>query len=184
MLKERTKSLEIEDYGLQDAIDSEDESDRELTLEKLRDKYIVYSSAFSSAPELVGLLSKLNDALAQLDNKVNLLLSKVNEWEIKLEGGVHYLEVKQLLLLAYCQVITFYLLLKSEGQPARDHPVIARLVEIKGLLDKMKELDANLSSEFDEIVKKDHTGSETVKNLVKANAVMVSDSVRKDHQLR
>ena len=53
-----------------------------------------------------------------------------------MEGGVRYLEMKQLLLLLYCQAITFYLLLKSEGQPIRDHPVLARLVEIKSLLDK------------------------------------------------
>lgn len=39
----------------------------------------------------------------------------------------------------------------------------------------------NLPSEFDEILKKDHTSSETVKKSVKANAVMASDSVTKDH---
>lgn len=54
-----------------------------------------------------------------------------------MKAGMHYMEVKQLLLMAYCQAITFYLLLKSEGQPVRDHPVIARLVEIKNLLDKV-----------------------------------------------
>ena len=54
-----------------------------------------------------------------------------------MEGGVRYLEMKQLLLLLYCQAITFYLLLKSEGQPIRDHPVLACLVEIKSLLDKV-----------------------------------------------
>ncbi|XP_044500698.1 something about silencing protein 10 isoform X2 [Mangifera indica] len=215
MLKERAKSLKMEDFGLQDATESEDESDRELTLEEIsvKGKRKTVSAAnkeavddmgtayeevkkdlnalsreeqmdvvYSSAPELVGLLSELNDALAQLDNKVNPLLRKVKEQEIKLEGGVHYLEVKQLLLLAYCQAITFYLLLKSEGQPVRDHPVIARLVGIKGLLDKTKKLDANLPSEFDEILKKDHTRSETVEKLVKANAVMASDSVMKDQQ--
>lgn len=54
-----------------------------------------------------------------------------------MKAGMHYMEVKQLLLMTYCQAITFYLLLKSEGQPVRDHPVIARLVEIKNLLDKV-----------------------------------------------
>ena len=54
-----------------------------------------------------------------------------------MEGGVRYLEMKQLLLLLYCQATTFYLLLKSEGQPIRDHLVLARLVEIKSLLDKV-----------------------------------------------
>ena len=53
-----------------------------------------------------------------------------------MEGGVRYLKMNQLLLLMYCQAITFYLLLKSEGQPIRDHPVLARRVEIKSLLDK------------------------------------------------
>lgn len=56
------------------------------------------------------------------------------------KGGMHYIEVKKLLLLSYCQAITFYLLLKSEGQPVRDHPVISRLVEIKNLLNKVTTL--------------------------------------------
>ena len=50
---------------------------------------------------------------------------------------MRYLEVKQILLVAYCQAITFYLLLKSEGQPVRDHPVLGRIVEIQCLLDKV-----------------------------------------------
>ncbi|XP_021801342.1 something about silencing protein 10-like [Prunus avium] len=116
---------------------------------------------YSSAPELIGLLSELNDALEELQSRVNPLLSKVKNGEVMLEGGMRYLEVKQLLLLAYCQAITFYLLLKSEGQQVRDHPVLARLIEIKSLLDKMKQLDGNLPSDFEEILNK-YNGIEAV----------------------
>ncbi|KAL8166397.1 hypothetical protein V2J09_007896 [Rumex salicifolius] len=103
----------------------------------------------SSAPELVGLLSELNDALTQLD-QINPLVSKVKlQKDATKKEELHYLEVKKLLLLAYSQAITFYLLLKSEGQPVRDHPVISRLVEIKSLLDKIKVLDENLPFELE-----------------------------------
>ncbi|KAK4370355.1 hypothetical protein RND71_009830 [Anisodus tanguticus] len=108
---------------------------------------------YSSAPELVGLLSELGEALEELDNKVNPPLNTING-ENMIKGGMHYIEVKKLLLLSYCQAITFYLLLKSEGQPVRDHPVISRLVEIKNLLNKMKELDRNLPSELEDFLHK------------------------------
>lgn len=62
---------------------------------------------------------------------------KVKKLENPSKEGLRYLEVKKILLLSYLQAITFYLLLKSEGQPVRDHPVIGRLVEIKNLLDKV-----------------------------------------------
>lgn len=62
---------------------------------------------------------------------------KVKKGEIVMKGEVRYFELKQLILLSYCQAITFYLLLKSEGQPVYDHPIIARLEEIKKLLDQV-----------------------------------------------
>ena len=43
--------------------------------------------------------------------------------------GISYLDAKHLLMLSYCINIVFYLLLKSEGKPVRDHPVVLRLVE-------------------------------------------------------
>ncbi|XP_052173515.1 protein THALLO isoform X2 [Diospyros lotus] len=107
---------------------------------------------YSSAPELVGLLSELNYALEELENKVDPLISKVREGGDKKAGGMDYLEVKRLLLLAYCQAIIAYLLLKSEGFPVRNHPVIARLVEIKSLVDKMKQLDENLPSKLENML--------------------------------
>ncbi|KAK9997486.1 hypothetical protein SO802_022172 [Lithocarpus litseifolius] len=88
---------------------------------------------YSSAPELVGLLLELNDAIEQLERKVDPLLSLVKKEEIMMEKAVRYLEVNQLLFLSYWQAITFNFL-KSEGQPIRDH--LACFVEIQSLLDK------------------------------------------------
>ncbi|MBA0726886.1 hypothetical protein Golax_002682, partial [Gossypium laxum] len=133
----------------------------------------------SSAPELIGLLSELDAALEELESKVNPLLRKAKEGKILLEGGMRYLEVKQILLLTYCQAITFYLLLKSEGQPVRGHPVLGRIVEIQGLIDKVKQLGGNLPSEWEEILK--NKGAEMGQNLVKESAEPVSDSGTKDH---
>ncbi|XP_012065072.1 something about silencing protein 10 isoform X2 [Jatropha curcas] len=192
--------FKAEDYGLENV--GEDETDKELTLketsvkgsliqevmdnvdtfEELKKKLNSLSReekmnvVYSSAPELIGLLSELNDALEQLESRVNPLLAKVNMAGVTLKGGKRYLEVQQLLLLAYCQAITFYLLLKSEGQSVRDHPVIARLVEIKGLLDKMKQLDGNLSSQLEEMLNENHE-AEAGENKVTENAATASISV-------
>ncbi|OAY26721.1 something about silencing protein 10 [Manihot esculenta] len=211
MQREKAKNLSMEDFGLENV--GEDENNRELTLEELsvkgksktRDSLIKevednvdtfeevkkdlnalsreeqMDVVYSSAPELVGLLSELNDALEQLESRVNPLLSTVKMGGTRLEGAVRYLEVEQLLLLAYCQAITFYLLLKSEGQPVRDHPVIARLVEIKGLLDKVKELDGNLPSEIEEFLKKNSEAEKKKNKVSKSDALaFASESVRKD----
>ncbi|KAL6578177.1 hypothetical protein OROMI_010505 [Orobanche minor] len=134
----------------------------------------------SSAPELIGLLSQLNDALEQLDRVTPLvdkafMINDIRGRERAKKGGMHYLEVKQHLLQSFCQAITFYLLLKSEGQPVRDHPVIDRLVEIKGLLDKVKEMDEKLIFDVEDTVNNDLNNT-TVMELAEENAVLGSDS--------
>ncbi|KAL8491756.1 hypothetical protein ACS0TY_023378 [Phlomoides rotata] len=123
---------------------------------------------YSSTPELVGLLSELNDALEQLEHKVNPLVDKIRGQESEKKGGMHYMEVKQLLLQSFCQAITFYLLLKSEGLPVRDHPVVSRLVEIKSLLDKIREMDDNLPFDLEDILNKD-PNRETELNTLKSS---------------
>lgn len=47
------------------------------------------------------------------------------------------MELKKQINSSYCQAIALYLLLKSEGEPVRDHPVLDHLVEIKSIYDKV-----------------------------------------------
>lgn len=101
---------------------------------------------YSSAPELVSLLSELNTAVDQLKQVTPLSYKAIREKNDKTRG-MDYLELKQIVLLTYCQAISFYLLLKSEGHPVRDHPVIARLVEIKNLWEKMKQISLKFPSQ-------------------------------------
>jgi hypothetical protein len=82
-----------------------------------------------SKSALICALPEFKDGLDNL-NIVQFLQQRVRWNKHATKEGMSYLEVKQLLLLCYCQSIVFYLLLKAEGRSVRDHPVIARLVEI------------------------------------------------------
>lgn len=178
LVKGKDASKPSKDKGAEDEVGTTYEEVKKdlnaLTREEQMD--VVYSAA----PELVGLLAELNDTVEHLENVVNPLLNKVREADIAKKGGMKYLELKQLLLLSYSQAITFYLLLKSEGQPVRDHPVIARLVDIKNLLHKMEKLDENLPIELEDILNR-KVGTETELAFVRQDAVK-SDSLIEDHK--
>ncbi|KAK1273222.1 hypothetical protein QJS04_geneDACA020609 [Acorus gramineus] len=165
--KEKAKGHHAAQLSDEHLVESFEEIKKDLSaLTKEEQMDVVYSSA----PELVGLLSDLNDALNELEQKIKPVLGKVKERNISTKGGMHFIKVKQLLLLVYCQAIGFYLLLKSEGHPVRDHPVIAHLVEIKNLLEKMKQIDEALPYNIEEIVNQEyHTASA---KLVKGSAAL------------
>lgn len=198
MQKEKAKALTLKDFGLEDdteetfeeiitqgkpaartGTDKEELSGTRIAYEKIKrdlnalTKEEQMDVVYSSAPELVGLLSELNEAIEELDNKVIPLLTKINVENGK-KGEMNYLEVKKLLLLSYCQAITFYLLLKSEGKPVCDHPVISRLVDIKALLDKMGALQGNLPSDLETLVSK-CCGTEGKEELVTEGDLFKSD---------
>ncbi|QCD83129.1 U3 small nucleolar RNA-associated protein 3 [Vigna unguiculata] len=202
--REKAKSLTMEDYDLVDL--SGDKDNEKLTLKEASDKGneaikpldrdIIFSVdelnaltkeeqmnvLYRSAPELVGWLSELNEAHRQLECEINPFLSKVKTGEIVMKGETHYFELKQLILLSYCQAITFYLLLKSEGQSVHDHPITARLEEIKKLSDQIKELDRKLPVELEDILV-GNNGLETVLKSDNENSRMATDSVIKNQEL-
>ena len=78
----------------------------------------------------------LHTSLLQVRGRVGPLLAEVRSGGLATREGVSYLEAKHLLLLQYCTHIVFYILLKAEGRPVKDHPVIGRLVELRAYLEK------------------------------------------------
>ncbi|XP_054793136.1 protein THALLO [Prosopis cineraria] len=192
--RERAKFYTEEDYDLVGLKDSSFKGKDSAELLMLEDSDKIYKvedlNALSkdeqmdvlnrSYPELVFWLSELNDAHDQLECNIKPLLSKVKDGKIATEG-VSYFELKKVLLLLYCQAITFYLLIKSEGKPVHEHPVMARLEEIKKLLDRIEKLDAKLPITFDDIVEESQ-GLKKALSLGDINAAM-ADSFVESHEL-
>ena len=67
--------------------------------------------------------------------------------------GLTYLEMKNTLLLSYCQFLSLFILLKLEGQSVADHPVIERLLYIKTLLERLRPLDQKLQYQVDKLLR-------------------------------
>ncbi|VAI78379.1 unnamed protein product [Triticum turgidum subsp. durum] len=154
--------LSMKDFGLED--DESDEegnkpskaSDYQVKLgdeasplesyTKLREDFAVLSRdekmdvVYSSAPELVGLLADLNEAHEQL-KAIGPVTPELAAGQGKNKGKMQPLEVKRACLLAHCQAITFYLLMRAEGLSVQDHPVIARLVETKNMVQKLANIN-------------------------------------------
>ncbi|KXZ45808.1 hypothetical protein GPECTOR_50g602 [Gonium pectorale] len=111
------------------------------------------AALLADAPELLSLLNDLQDSLAEVRHRVAPLLTELKDGGLGTSEGLSYLEAKHLLLITYCTHIVFYLLLKAEGRPVRDHPVIARLVELRAYLEKIRPIDKQLAYQIDKLLK-------------------------------
>ncbi|GMH40230.1 hypothetical protein BSKO_08134 [Bryopsis sp. KO-2023] len=105
------------------------------------------------SPELVALCADLKESLTELRTKIGPLVKEAREGGLCENEGLSYLEVKHHLLLHYCICIMFYLLMKVEGKPVKDHPVILRLIEIRAFLEKIRPIDARLQYQVEKVLR-------------------------------
>ncbi|KAJ9531936.1 hypothetical protein QJQ45_003641 [Haematococcus lacustris] len=111
------------------------------------------AALLADAPELLALIEDLQASLHEVRHRVGPLLQEVRSGRLATAEGLSYLEAKHLLMLHYCCHIVFYLMLKAEGRPVRDHPVIMRLVEIRSYLEKIRPIDKQLAYQVDKLLR-------------------------------
>ncbi|KDD74500.1 hypothetical protein H632_c1272p1, partial [Helicosporidium sp. ATCC 50920] len=102
-----------------------------------------------SSPELLSLLDELRSSLSEARHCVGPLIEELKQDRSLADSkGVSYLEAKNVLLLQYSACIAFFLLLKLEGRRVAGHPVVARLVEIRARLEKVRPIDKKLERQI------------------------------------
>jgi U3 small nucleolar RNA-associated protein 3 len=110
-------------------------------------------AVLKDAPELLSLLQDLAGSFHEVRTRTSPLLAELHSGGLATDAGISYLETKHMLLLMYCLNSLFYVLLKLEGRPVSEHPVITRLVTIKAFLEKLRPIDKRLKSQIDKLLR-------------------------------
>ena len=139
---EQDNDTDAEENGIGHVDDVLDEDERDLRASAVR----------QDALELKALLQELRASLSEIRGRLGPLLHEVKSGEIATSEGVSYLEAKHLLLMHYVANLVFYLLLKAEGKSVKDHPVIARLIEIRSYLEKTRPIDKKLKYQIEKLL--------------------------------
>jgi hypothetical protein len=106
--------------------------------------------------------NRLEPVLAKLRNPSK----RISKMVISQKQGRSYLEMKLNLTLSYCTFLTYYLLLKVEGQSNTvSHPVTYKLTHIKTLFEKLKPLDEKMTRQIDLVLSLDEDQEEDDQSL-------------------
>jgi U3 small nucleolar RNA-associated protein 3 len=166
--REAAAALRPSDFGADDDSEEEGEEedhDQELTLGaraaaveavprelSALDDEARAAAVRQDALELGALVAELRTTLGEVRGRLGPLLQEVRKGELATSEGISYLEAKHTLLVHYAAAIVFYLLLKAEGRPVKDHPVVARLVEIRAYLEKVRPIDKRLQYQIEKLL--------------------------------
>eukprot|EP01064_Diplonema_japonicum_P035113 TRINITY_DN7515_c0_g1_i1.p1 TRINITY_DN7515_c0_g1~~TRINITY_DN7515_c0_g1_i1.p1 ORF type:complete len:563 (+),score=216.61 TRINITY_DN7515_c0_g1_i1:80-1768(+) len=106
----------------------------------------------SNAPELLTMLAEFKEKLTLVKDTLSPVLHKVRSGELPTGEGVSFLEMKMQLFITYLMHLTFYFLLKAEGKPVKDSPVVQKLVELRAYIDKLKPIEKKLQHQISRLL--------------------------------
>jgi len=107
------------------------------------------------SPEVIKLLEEYKTYLAEVTKVSKPLHEMIHSKKVtsaEERNLLAFLETKAQLLLSYCMHVSFYLLLKAEGKPVANHPVIDRLVELRVYIEKLWPLEQKLQYSLNKLI--------------------------------
>ena len=107
------------------------------------------------SPEVIKLLDEYKTYLAEvttISKPLHELIHSKKVTSAEERNLLAFLETKAQLLLSYCMHVSFYLLLKAEGKPVANHPVIDRLVELRVYIEKLWPLEQKLQYSLNKLI--------------------------------
>jgi U3 small nucleolar RNA-associated protein 3 len=150
--------------------EGEDNNQASLTIVKKAKKFDLSSSDDEGTTK-----PKMEDKAENLQILTNLRLNveEVNEnlfptieilERTEMKNLSNYLTAKKNMHCLYSIYLTLYLNYKLKGQIPDYHPIVKKMLWVKGLLNNMKNIDDNISTKLDKILKLHQNGDMEVKS--------------------
>jgi U3 small nucleolar ribonucleoprotein protein LCP5 len=98
-------------------------------------------------------LKDLKEKIEEVKSKLKPLEKKIEDEDFELSKGISFLDVKYNVMLSYIINLSYYFMLKLNGQKIENHPVIEQLIKERTILEKMKPLELKLKYQIDKLVK-------------------------------
>ena len=98
-------------------------------------------------------MKDFKEKIEEVENKLKPLRKKIEEDNFDLSKGISFLDVKYNVMLSYIINLSYYFMLKLDGQKIENHPVIEQLIKDRTILEKMKPLELKLKYQIDKLVK-------------------------------
>eukprot|EP01060_Flectonema_neradi_P033581 TRINITY_DN5678_c0_g1_i1.p1 TRINITY_DN5678_c0_g1~~TRINITY_DN5678_c0_g1_i1.p1 ORF type:complete len:551 (+),score=172.20 TRINITY_DN5678_c0_g1_i1:44-1696(+) len=105
-------------------------------------------------PEVASMIADFKDKLDHVKSVLSPVIDKVHNNQLPTNDGVGFLELKLHLFITYLMNLSFYLLLKAEGKPVKDNPVVKKLIELRAYIDKLKPIEKKLQYQISRLLSK------------------------------